>query len=932
MRTSRSPSDPTLEKLRQYSSACSRFLVAQPRLARTVHRAPLLEPLLLRAAHLPKPLAARLLRQARKRLFLHTARRELDGTSPLETARLWSDFADNALRLADLVVIRELEARFGEPRSAHGSAVGRSILGLGKLGARELNPSSDVDLLFAYESDDAHAAKLSAHEFFVRWVRGVRELLADIDEDGFVFRVDLDLRPEGTTGALVNSLDALENYYERFGRTWERAAMSRLRPIVDVHETGRRLCERLRPFVFPRTVDVRWIDDLADMKQLVTLSAVVEGVDVKRGQGAIREVEFIVQSLQLVHGGRAPSLRQGSVAELLGALEEAGLLGHRTARELRDAYVALRRIEHALQYEGDRQTQVLPAVGPLREKVAQALLPHLVTTRRGVQTFDEVLDRHRARVHRVFSSLLVERREGPSGLAEKAVERTAPDEERLHALEELQLEPAEDSLRLLRVLERRSNSPFSPSLLASRSGLASLGPRLLDDIAQCPDPRAALARLPELFTGYVHHSFYERLVSDGRLRSLLMRVLSTSAPLARLLMRQAGLEAVLLHGLDARRLSRVHYRREFEDPSDDEELRLTRMRRVQGRAMLETGLAFSARKIDVVRAGHRLSALADTLLEEALSLARAKVHRRFGEPSDARFGIFALGRLGSRELGFFADVDIVFVYDAHGATTGPRSIDAADWAARVAQQTIWSLSAPLPEGRCYEVDTRLRPSGNQGPLVTGLDAFATYHRTRAEIWERQALLRIRPIAGDSSLLTAVMRNARSAAQSQTPSRVGAHLLEMRARMVHERASSTAGLDLKLGEGGISDIEFAVQGAQLKFAQTHPFVLTSSTRVALHRLTRAHLIPPEQARILDGAFHRFSTLREALTLMDDKKGAVVTPRDRRLDVLVAMWPQFPAANDPALRDQPSTTAQDLHDSLAQQAAIVRETCHRILVRL
>ncbi|MFZ9889279.1 MAG: hypothetical protein ACO3JL_17430, partial [Myxococcota bacterium] len=515
MTTAPTPSEPTLEKLRQYSSAAMRFLTAQPRLARTLHQAPDLAPLVLRNERFPKSHVARLLRQARKRMFLHTACKELEGGSPLDTARLWSDFADNALRLADIVVYRELTDRFGEPLSGNGSAIGRSILGLGKLGSRELNPSSDIDLLFAYETDDASSSKLSPHEFFVRWVRGVRELLADIDGDGFVFRVDLDLRPEGTTGALVNSLDALENYYERFGRTWERAAMSRLRPIVDVNDVGIQLCERLRPFVFPRTVDVRWIDDLADMKQLVTLNAVVEGVDVKRGQGAIREVEFIVQSLQLVHGGRSPALRQGSVVELLEALEQAGLLGHRVVRDLREAYVALRRIEHALQYESDRQTQVLPATGALREKVAKMLLPHLVDARRNMSGLDEVLGRHRARVHRVFSTVLVERRDGPTALSEKAVERTAPDDERLRALEELSLEPADEALRLLRVLERRVNSPFSPALLASRSGLASLGPRLLDDIAQCPAPRNALARLPELFTGYVHHSFYERLASDG---------------------------------------------------------------------------------------------------------------------------------------------------------------------------------------------------------------------------------------------------------------------------------------------------------------------------------------------------------------------------------------------------------------------------------
>lgn len=923
--------------MRAFSSAAARMLSAHPRLERTLARPPRLDRLEAALLAAPVPRVARLLRQGRRRVFLHTALSELTGGSPLESARLWSDFADVALRLAGEAVYRELVARHGVPTREDGGEIGRTVLGLGKLGARELNPSSDVDLLFAYETDDGRCLldgreeQTTVHEVFVRWVRGVRDLLAHVDEDGFVFRVDLDLRPEGTTGTLVNSVDALESYYERFGRTWERAALTRLRPILDVGGTGRAVVERLRPFVYPRTIDLAWIDELASMKQRVTQAASPGGFDVKRGEGGIREVEFVVQSLQLVHAGRSPSLRAGTTVELLDELERQGLLAHRMARELRDAYVALRRVEHALQYEGDRQTQRLPESGATRERVVAAVTPWLSAGPRRVP-FDEALGEHRAHVHRVFSAMLGERRDAPSAHAEKAVERTAPDEERLAALAALQLRPPEEALRLLRVLERRPSSPFSPALLSSRSGLSALAPRLLDDVSESPDPLAALTRLSELFSGFVHQSFYERLASDRRLSSLLVRVLAASAPLSRMLSRQAGLEDVLLHGTAAGRASRARYLDALEaggDASaDDEELRLTRMRRVQGRVVLSTGLAYLAGRIGVVEVGHRLSTMADAILEEALDLARQKVARRFGEPADARFGVFALGRLGSRELGFFADVDIVFVYDADGSTTGPRVISASEWAAKVAQQVIWSVAAPLPEGRCYEVDTRLRPSGNQGPLVTKLDAFARYHEASAELWERQALLRLRPVTGDPTLLRAVVDDTRRAARRPAPERLGMRLLDMRARMVAERAAPSGTLDLKMGEGGLSDVEFAVQGAVLRHAPRHPGLLTTSTRRALRRLCRLGLVREEHGRVLEEALDRLSAAREVLTLFDDKKGGVVSPGDRRLELLARAWPQvvtLPGEDVP-------TSAEQVFAKLAFEAARVREVSHRVMVRL
>lgn len=316
--------------LRPVSPVAARLVEASPALCRFTDRVPGVLGLARISSSSPL-LARRCLRLLRKRVLVHTAWQELVlGASPLVTARLWSDVADACIALADRVAFNDATRRFGS------IAPGRAVLALGKLGSRELNPSSDVDIVAVYDSDDVAAAGgASAHEFFTVWARGLRGTLADVDDDGFCFRVDFDLRPEGTRGPLVNSTDAMESYYERFGRTWERAALLRLRPVVDVSGAGARLVKRLSPFVFQKSVDARIVDELYAMKAQVTSSSQREGVfDVKRGEGGIREVEFIAQSLQLLHGGREKRL-QGpkDTASTLLLHDQLGLLPHATRSE-----------------------------------------------------------------------------------------------------------------------------------------------------------------------------------------------------------------------------------------------------------------------------------------------------------------------------------------------------------------------------------------------------------------------------------------------------------------------------------------------------------------------------------------------------------------------------------------------------------------------
>ena len=878
--------------------------------------------------------ARRGLRLMRKRVLVHTAWQEMQGTSPLVTATLWSTVADACIALADRVAFAETALKFGVIDGA------RSVLALGKLGSRELNPSSDVDLVCVYRSDDAVSEQgISAHEWFTGWARRLRAILADVDDDGFCFRVDFDLRPEGTQGPLVNSIDAVESYYERFGRTWERAALLRLRPVVDVDSTGSLLVKRLAPFVFQKSLDARIVDELFAMKSQVTQAATarthgaVQVWDVKRGVGGIREVEFVAQSLQLLHGGRLKVL-QGpkDTASTLAALGELGLLPHATTQKLMNGYELLRRVEHALQLAEDQQTQLLPESGEQRNRVAWVCARALHRPGRPVR-FEEALATAREDVHDAFVRHLGEDRSVATPSVRLALDPTASDEMRRTALSDLGFSDGPRSLELLRSLERRRGSMLAPSSLREL-GARRFVERLLEQLGHSVDPQTALQRFADFFGGRLHPVLLARL--DDRATTVIARVLALSAPLSRSLARLArrgGIDDALLFGLNARRPSLPALQRlmrrgdgDGDGDGDDDESDIASFARLQQEQVFATALPFLSGRISVIEAQHRLSVLADALLRAAVDVAARRLRRRHGAVPGLGFAAFALGSLGGHELGFFRDLDLAFVYDTNSAdsddvaSTGARSIPASEWAVRMAQQVLWVLTTPTDGAALYPVDTRLRPSGNQGALTTSIHRFSSYHAAESALWERQSLLRLRFVAGDASLGRRVLDVVRRSLARPAPVGLGLRLLDMRARMVDERAAKN-GLDVKLGEGGIADVEFAVQGAQLAAAAADPAVLLTSTRRALARLARRGHLRPAEALALRTALDVLHEAREALSLVDDARTPAVVRSDPRLDKL---------ARGSALSGVSDGDAA--WRRLVEAMAVIRETSSRILMRL
>lgn len=920
-----------LVALRAFSPVAARLIDGDATFAHALAQAP--EP--TRLQQLTSDDVRRGLRRFRRELVVHTAAAELSGVSPLLTAQRWSQFADVALVVADTMAAREIEPRCGTIDT------GRTVLGLGKLGSNELNPSSDIDIVCVYGDDVALSSTgMSAHEWHTHHARRLRAILADVTDDGFAFRVDFDLRPEGTRGPLVNSVDATEAYYERFGRVWERVALLRLRPSVDVGGVGQQVVARLRPFVFRRSFDPRVVDELFAMKAQLTTTAerdVGGGFDVKRGRGGIREVEFMAQSLVLLHAGRIPALRTlqaQPVTALLQALEAHGLLPFRTARDLVDDYTFLRRVEHAIQLGEDRQTQVLPAEGDERARVRAGV------ERATGADFEQALLDVTARVSEAFHRHLGESRHEAAVVVQVALDLDEDDATRAAALVQAGFTDAPRAAALLSHLQRRRGGPFSATQ-RSDPRVRRFTERMLEHIGQSVDPMAALERLVDVFPGRAHPALLERL-ADDRSVSVVTRMLALSAPLSRALGRLAHLGRIddaLLFALDARRPSTMRLlqvMRASNDPlaAADDEVAVSHIWRAKQEALFSAALPFlarvteggTARQLDVtaavIDAQRRLSIVAEACVQRALEVAFRRLRRRHGALPGLRFSVCALGSLGGRELGFFRDLDLAFVYDVHDSeavSDGARPITAAEFATRLGQQVLWVLTSPTAADPLYPVDTRLRPSGNQGALTTSLSRFREYHAQESALWERQSLLRLRPIAGEAQLGRDVVAVARAALSRVRPVAVGAQLLDMRQRMIVERART--GIDLKLGAGGICDIEFAVQGLQLATAAADPGLLVTSTRRALARLSRRGHLPAGEAAALRSGLDQLVRVRELLHLVDDHKDAVLGHNDDRLRMLCAAG---------VLPDRDGAAAAEAR--LLETMRVIDDVSHRVLQRL
>ena len=811
-----------------------------------------------------EPAALAALRRFRHAEALRLVFRDVNGLDDLaETLSATSVLYEALLGAALGWSGRALATRYGQARGEDGAAQQLVVIGFGKLGGAELNFSSDIDLVLAYpqagRSDGARV--LDNSEYFVRLGRQLVRLLNEPTDEGICARVDLRLRPFGHAGRLALSFAAMEQYYQSEGRDWERYAWIKARPVAGDRAAGKQLQDLLRPFVYRRYLDYTAFAGLREMKALIDAEVARKDLadNLKLGPGGIREIEFIVQLEQLIRGGREPSLRVRGLLPALAACEARGHIGAARARALREAYRCLRRVENRVQMLRDAQTHDLPADALSRERIARGL------GHEHWGALEAELAHHREVVSEEFASVLM-----PSGgrasrvaVADAALWEQAcggtPEPGTLEAAGFVPgIEAAEALAKLPQAASVRAMSP------RSRERLDRLMPHLIAAARASGAPLPCLLRLCRLVQAVARRSAYLALLEEQpAARARLARLFADSAFLAeRVIAQPLLLDDVLDPRIDQLPLKRADISAEIRRvlatlDEREAEAELERINEFKASIAFRLGLAFNDGRAEAVATARRLAALAGSVVEAVTALAERELVAQHGRlPGDGSgFAVLGYGSLGGEELGFASDLDLVFVFDGARtqlASDGARPIDGARWYQRLAQRVMNWLSLLTRAGRLYEVDTRLRPDGSKGLLVSSLEAFDAYQRSRAWTWEHQALLRARPVAGDAALGRALGEVRREVlAVPRDGAAVLAEVSQMRQRWRAERDRSDARrFDLKQGQGGLLDIEFALQGLVLAHAAVHPQLLAHTANASLiDACRRAGLLGPDQADAL-----------------------------------------------------------------------------------
>ncbi len=839
-----------------------------------------------------EPGLMRALRRAREREMLRIAWRDLGGAAGLdETLGDLTALAEHCVDRALAWAYDQACRRHGVPRNAAGEAQRMVVLGMGKLGGGELNFSSDIDLIFVYPEQGVTDGRrgLENSQFFIRLGQRLIRLLNEPTGDGIVFRVDMRLRPFGEAGPLVTSFDAMEDYYQEHGRDWERYALIKARPVAGDLAAGEALVRRLRPFVYRRYLDFGAIEALRRMKTMINdeIRRRKLGDNIKLGAGGIREVEFIGQAFQLIRGGRDTDLQQRSIQRVLRLLGDKGLLPDYAVERLLAAYRFLRRCENRLQMVDDRQTHVLPTEVVERARLAFAMgYPDWAG-------FARQLEAHRLDVRsefdRVFASPQLETpgteaEEGAGGVLMR-LWRGGLDPAQAHqALARAGFRgPAEAYAALERFRAGRAYRLNTP---LGRARLDRLMPLLVSAVGQASDPDTVLVRLLALLEAIAQRSVYVALLVENPLAlSQLVRLTAASAWIAEYLTHHPILLDELLDPralyapLDKAGLARELKEQLGHVPEDDLEGQMERLRQFKQANVLRVAAADVTGVLPLMQVSDQLTWIAEVVLAQVAQLCEAQLVARYGRPRCLVGGrvyrpglaIIGYGKLGGIELGYGSDLDIVFLHDSAGEaqhTDGPRSVDNGVFFARLGQRIIHMLTAYTPAGILYEVDARLRPSGQSGLLVSPLQAFEAYQRREAWTWEHQALVRARMVVGGPRLGEAFARIRREILT--LPRELGAlrkAVREMRVRMWAELGTgSESRFHIKHDPGGITDIEFMVQYEVLAHAHAHPALCeyTDNIRI-LDGLARCALIPADDAQALKDIYRLYRDRVHALSL-------------------------------------------------------------------
>ncbi|MCX7359789.1 MAG: bifunctional [glutamine synthetase] adenylyltransferase/[glutamine synthetase]-adenylyl-L-tyrosine phosphorylase [Alphaproteobacteria bacterium] len=821
-------------------------------------------------ARAPRPIeeAMSILRRAKDAAHLSAALADLSGVWPLmKVTGAITAFADAALRAAIAVAATESARRgdivAGAFDSDIGPAPGMALIAMGKMGAGELNYSSDIDFSVFFDAEKLAAA--GAREPRVAAVRMVAPLVRTLEEvtpDGYVFRTDLRLRPDPGSTPVAVSIASAEHYYQNLGQNWERAAFIKARAAAGDREAGVEFLDSLQPFVWRKHLDFAAVEDVHSIKRQI-LSAhksaeLGEPVfDVKLGRGGIRDIELFAQTQQLILGGRNKKLRSPHTLEALGDLVEAGAISAEARDALREAYVFFREVEHRIQMLEDAQTHKVPADPETRAHVAA--LSGFET----LEAFDAALVERRLIVSDIDHQLFGDKKRSLADPMGSLIFTGVEDQpETLNTIAKLGFtDPASVSQTIRGWHHGRVRAMRSER---ARELLTRLTPRLLRAFSNAGDADQAFARFASFF-GSLSAGVQVLALLDARPKflDLIAGVLALAPKLGDKLARRPALLDALIEPRFANPLgqdapgSRLAELRERAADADNFEGQINAARRFHREEAFRIAVQILDQSATPEQAGAAYADLAETCVVVMAEAALAEVERQQG-PQPGAFTVLALGKFGGRELAEDSDLDLMLVYDAPAENASP-----SDFYTRLTQRLISALSAPTEEGALYEIDTKLRPSGSKGPVAVRLSSFERYYAEEAWTWELQALTRLRPVAGDADLGRRALATAHAAiARPHDRTKIFAEVADMRARMDRERPSRSA-WDLKLAPGGFVDIEFAAQALQLGAANAA--VIDANTGDALAKLTEAGAVSPDAAARLDSAWRLLSTLQQTLRI-------------------------------------------------------------------
>lgn len=822
----------------------------------------------LPGADLPQNKLAQQLRIQRRQAALTIAVADIAGLWGLdEVTQALSDFAGNILQSTVDALLRA-HAKAGDlmlTDAAHPSqACGYVIIAMGKLGARELNYSSDIDLIILFDQERCpYHGKLDLLDFQVRFTKTLVRLLQDFTEDGYVFRVDLRLRPDPAATPIVLPVEAAETYYESTGKGWERAAMIKARPVAGDIEMGQTFLKNISPFVWRKSLDFAAVRDVFDMVGLIRAhhghsEIQVPGHNIKIGTGGIREIEFFAQTHQLIAGGRDRKLRDPTTLGILNLLKEKGQLKADVEQQLREAYIFLRTLEHRMQMINDEQTQTLP-------KTPEGLA-HLASFM-GYDDTAKFCDA--VRLHLGCAAEQFQKLTGRGDADETAAREQARE---INSDAPLQQLGFSDPARAFGIVETwRTFRYRALRSQRARELLDLLTPKILSSLASTSDPDSALLRFDEFLAAMpAGVQLLSLFNAHPWLLELIAEIMGTAPALAEMLGRKpALLDAVLSPDFleafpDAERLAAdldyaLEAARDLQDVLDIS-------RRWGNERKFQVGVQLLQNLIDGGSAGSAQSEIADTVLRALLPRVEAELAEKHGVIPGAGMAVLAMGKLGGRELTFTSDLDLIFIYpDTNEMSNGKIKLSAAQYFARLCQRLINALSAPTGEGYLYEVDMRLRPSGSQGPIAVSLESFKKYHEESAQTWEHMAWTRTRIVSAPETLVGAVTAIVNGfLAKPRNPEKLANEVAVMRARIDREYHTDNI-WDFKYVRGGMMDAEFITQFLLLREADAFPGILNGTTVSALAQLDAHGCLPKTTAEELVKSLTKLRDLQQVMRL-------------------------------------------------------------------